>query len=69
MARQRSTNRPLSREHRQLWADAFLTAFKIALRRDGETLQRSLPAIVRVAEEAADAALSAYRAAVRRGLS
>ena len=65
MVRQRSTFLPLSREHRAVWWKAFGIAFKVALRRDGETLSRSLPAIARLSSEAAWAALDEYRSAAK----
>jgi hypothetical protein len=65
MARSAAPRRPLSREHRTVWFKAFRIAFKTALRRDGDTLGRTLPAITRLSEEAAWAALDAYVRAVK----
>ena len=60
MSRAKQSRRPLPPELRQVWWDAFLGAFRVALAKDGTTLTRSFPAVIRLSKEAADAALTAY---------
>lgn len=67
MVKQHSNRRRhLSREHRAIWWEAFRDYRRLALSRDGNTVERSLAAITRLASTAAWADLDEYVRAVKK---